>query len=68
MRIRQVYGPGVLPPDRARLVEQTHFAGWDSARASLKKFLPSHNVTNLGARIRVSNRDRSVTVAVFEKR
>ncbi len=66
MRIKQTYGFLSLPTEARKKVEVTHFASLDSAQFLLQKYYPNHIVRRSVESLRVTNKDKSFTVAQFE--
>ncbi len=67
MRIIQVKSAGLLADEARKRLEKYYYPDVNTAMADLKVHFPNHLVSSEDGYLRVTNRDKSVTVALFKQ-
>ena len=67
MRIIQVKSAGLLADEARKRLEKYYYPDLPTAMADLKVHFPNHLVLSEDGYLRVTNRDKSVTVALFKQ-
>ncbi len=66
MRIIHVKSAGILAEHARRRLEQFFYPDVRTAMADLKVYFPHHVVSSANGYLRVTNKDRSIIVALFK--
>ncbi len=66
MRLKQVNGTRILSEQARRSIEKSFFHDLDGAVRGVQRCFPNHLVSKKDGRVCVSNRDGSMSVAVFQ--